>query len=218
MKKAEAGEAVNVSEEIVKLTNNVISQMMLSIRCSGTKGEAKEARNLVHEVTRIFGEFNVSDFILMCRSLDLQGFGKRIEDIHERYDGLLEKIITNREELRKKKPEAERTCEDDMKDFLDILLDILEDNNSDMKLTRDHVKALVLDFLTAATDSSATAIEWALAELINNPTVLKKAQEEIDEVVGEHRIVEESDWSKSSIHPNHHKGNTPSPPSDSHDP
>lgn len=54
----------------------------------------------------------------------------------------------------------------------------------------DH---LFQDFFTAATDTSAIALEWALAELINNPKVLKRAQEEIDTIVGKHRLVAKSD-------------------------
>jgi 2-hydroxyisoflavanone synthase len=37
------------------------------------------------------------------------------------------------------------------------------------------------------------ATEWTLAELINNPRVLKKAQEEMESVVGKDRLVDESD-------------------------
>ncbi|PQQ03585.1 licodione synthase-like [Prunus yedoensis var. nudiflora] len=36
-------------------------------------------------------------------------------------------------------------------------------------------------------------MEWALAELINHPNVLKKVREEIDRVVGNKRLVVESD-------------------------
>ncbi|XP_058199629.1 cytochrome P450 93B2-like [Rhododendron vialii] len=187
-KKAKACEAVNVTEELLKLTNNVISQIMLGIRSSGTKGEADEARTLVREVSRIFGEFNLSDFIWFLKRWDLQGIGKRCEDIYARYDALLEKIIMEREEMRKENGDGKS-----VKDFLDILVDALENEDSEIKLTRDHVKALILDFFTAATDTSAVALEWALSELINNPKVLKKAQEEVDNVVGKHRLVAESD-------------------------
>ncbi|KAI3773733.1 hypothetical protein L1987_48264 [Smallanthus sonchifolius] len=38
-------------------------------------------------------------------------------------------------------------------------------------------------------------MEWALSLLLNNPTVLKKAQAEIDNYVGQDRLVEESDMS-----------------------
>ncbi|XVF30098.1 hypothetical protein REPUB_Repub16aG0027600 [Reevesia pubescens] len=147
LEKSKAGETVNVTQELLKLTNNVISQMMLSMRCSGTGNQADGVRTLVREVTEIFGEFNVSDIIWFCKNLDLQGFRKRFEDTHRRYDALLESIIRDREE----------------------------------------------DFLTAATDTTAIALEWALAELINHPEVLRKAQKEIDQVVGKSKLVEESD-------------------------
>lgn len=43
------------------------------------------------------------------------------------------------------------------------------------------------------TDTSAITVEWALAELINHPEIMKKAQQEIEQVVGNKRVVEESD-------------------------
>lgn len=137
--KSEAGEAVNVTEELLKLTNNIISQMML--------GRAEEARAVIREVAQIFGEFNVSDYIWFFKHLDLQGFGKRIEDIHRRFDALVEKIITEREDLRKKKENGEIERDDrehQQKDFMDILLDFSEDENSEIKLTRAHIKALIV--------------------------------------------------------------------------
>lgn len=138
--KSEAGEAVNVTEELLKLSNNVISEMML--------GRAEEARSVVRDVTRILGEFNVSDYIWFCKHLDLQGFGKRIEDIHGRFDALVEKVIAEREELRKKKENGEREDTGDdqprVKDFIDILLDFSEDESSEIKLTRVHIKALIV--------------------------------------------------------------------------
>ncbi|KAI3782525.1 hypothetical protein L2E82_12575 [Cichorium intybus] len=63
----------------------------------------------------------------------------------------------------------------------------------EMKLTRDNIKAFILNLFVAGSDSSALAIEWGLAELINHPRVMKKAIEEIDRVIGKTRILEESD-------------------------
>nr|QEA08558.1 flavone synthase II [Chrysanthemum indicum] len=190
MVKSKLKETVNLTEELLKLTNNVICQMMMSIRCSGTNSEADEAKNLVREVTKIFGEFNVSDFIWFCKNIDLQGFKKRYEDTHIRYDALLEKIIYEREEKRRREGKSE---DEKGTDFLDMLLDVLENGKADITITRDHIKALILDFFTAATDTTAIAIEWTLVELINNPKVLEKAKEEIDKVIGNERLVQESD-------------------------
>ncbi|XP_071691704.1 cytochrome P450 93B2-like [Rutidosis leptorrhynchoides] len=188
--KAKRKESVSLNEELLKLTNNVICQMMMSIRCSGTNDEADEAKNLVREVTQIFGEFNVSDFIWVCKNIDLQGFKKRYMDTHRRYDALLEKIIFEREEKRRNEGKRE---DGKGKDFLDMLLDVLEDKNCEIVITRDHIKALILDFFTAATDTTAIAIEWAIVELMNNPKVLEEAKREIDQVIGHERLVLESD-------------------------
>lgn len=49
------------------------------------------------------------------------------------------------------------------------------------------------DLFAAGTDTTTIATEWALAELINHPTVLEKARKEIDNVVKNSRLVQESD-------------------------
>ncbi|KAF5470603.1 hypothetical protein F2P56_011107 [Juglans regia] len=188
--KSEAGEAVNVTNELLKLSNNVISKMML--------GRAEDVMSVVRDVTRIVGEFNVSDYIWFCKHMDLQGFGKRIEDIHGRFDALMEKVIAEREELRKKKQNGERKDigggdQPRVKDFIDILLDFSEDESSEIKLTRVHIKSLISDFFIAGTDSIAITTEWALAELINHPEVMKRAREEIEDVVKSKRLVNETD-------------------------
>ncbi|KAL8501669.1 hypothetical protein ACS0TY_020974 [Phlomoides rotata] len=189
MQKGKSGKSFNVTDELVKLTSNVISHMMLSIRCSEDEGEAEVARTVIREVTQIFGEFDVADIIWFCKNFDLQGIKKRSESIQMRYDALLEKIITDREEQRRQQGGAGGEA----KDFLDMFLDIMESGTSEVKFSRKHLKALILDFFTAGTDTTAITTEWAIAELINNPTVLKKAQDEIKKVVGSERLLKESD-------------------------
>ncbi|CAI0475033.1 unnamed protein product [Linum tenue] len=72
-------ERVNVTEELMTYSNNVISRMML-----GSGGHADVARRVIREVSQIFGEFNVSDFVWCLRKFDVQGFKKRSDDIHRR--------------------------------------------------------------------------------------------------------------------------------------
>lgn len=141
--KSHAEEKVNLTEELLKLTNNVISQMMFSIRCSGAGGQGEEARRLVREVTKIFGEFNISDIIWLFKNVDFQGFRKRFMDVHKRYNSLLENIISNREIVRKEK-KKNGDDDEEVRDFLDILLDALENEKSEVQLTRDHIKAIIL--------------------------------------------------------------------------
>ncbi|KAG5252813.1 cytochrome P450 [Salix suchowensis] len=139
-----------------------------SIDVGNNDDEADGARNLVHEVAELTGKFNLSDFIWFCKNLDLQGFGKKLKEVHER-------IIKEHGEVRKIKKETGEG--DPVKDLLYILLDISEDGSSEMKLTRDNIMAFIL----------------ALPELINNPNILERAREEIDSIVGQSRLVQESD-------------------------
>ncbi|KAL6131088.1 hypothetical protein ACLB2K_069466 [Fragaria x ananassa] len=195
--------AVNLSEELPRLCHNIIGQMMLgkySTAASSSTERAEEARLVVREATRIFGELNLCDFNMVWKKLDLQGFGKRIEDTHLKFDELVEKVVMEREQLRiennVQKTNGGEEKDEEVKDFLSILLDMLEDESGEsveVGFSRVHIKALITDLFTASTDTTAIAMEWALAELINHPAVLEKAWEEIDRVVGNGRIVEESD-------------------------
>jgi len=46
---------------------------------------------------------------------------------------------------------------------------------------------------TAGTDTSSIIVEWAMAEMLKNPSVMARAQEELNCVVGRGRRLEESD-------------------------
>jgi cytochrome P450 len=45
----------------------------------------------------------------------------------------------------------------------------------------------------AGTDSTSNSLEWTMVELLRNPHFLKKAQDELDAVVGKDRLVKEED-------------------------
>lgn len=49
--------------------------------------------------------------------------------------------------------------------------------------------------ITAGMDTTAISVEWAMAELIRNPRVQQKAQEELDRVVGYEHVMTELDFS-----------------------
>ncbi|KAL8494117.1 hypothetical protein ACS0TY_025053 [Phlomoides rotata] len=183
-----AGKSVDMRCELIKMTNNVISRMVMSQRCSGDEDEAGVVRKLIQETVDLTGKFNLSDYVWFCKNLDLQGFGKRLKEVRERFDEMMEKIIDEHQNERRKSKEGEV-----VKDLLDILLDKAEDVSSEIKLTRENIKAFILDLFAAGTDTSAITVEWALAELINHPNIMQKAVEELDSVVGKNRLVEESD-------------------------
>lgn len=190
--KAEKKEAVNVGGELMKLTNNIISRMMLRTRCSGDEDEADQVRKLVKELNELGAKFNLSDSFWFFKYWDLQGFERRLKDARDRYDSMMERIMKEHQDERKKTKEM-HDAGDAMKDVLDFLLDIYEDENAEMRLTRENIKAFIMNIFGAGTDTSSITVEWGLAELMNHPSVMEKARLEIDSVVGKDRLVQESD-------------------------
>ncbi|WVZ01038.1 hypothetical protein V8G54_027107 [Vigna mungo] len=74
---------------------------------------------------------------------------------------MMERTIKEHQEERKKRKEVGSGRDDDhIKDLLDVLLDIHEDENSDIKLTKENIK----DVFMTGTDIAALTIVWALAD------------------------------------------------------
>ncbi|OMO70635.1 Cytochrome P450 [Corchorus olitorius] len=58
------------------------------------------------------------------------------------------------------------------------------------------IKGMMQVMLSAGSDTSAGTMEWALSLLLNNPTTLEKARQEIDIEIGQNRLIQESDIGK----------------------
>lgn len=143
LEKGKAGEDVDVGGELLRLSNNVVSRMLMSQTCSENDSEAEEVRKLVQDTVLLTGKFNVSDFIWFFKNWDVQGFGKSVREIRDKFDTIVERAIKGHEEERRKRKEL-GNGEDHIKDLLDILLDIHEDENSEIKLTKENIKAFIL--------------------------------------------------------------------------
>ncbi|GLT95652.1 hypothetical protein SLE2022_133200 [Rubroshorea leprosula] len=75
--------------------------------------------------------------------------------------------------------------------FVDALLTLQEKYD----LSEDTIIGLLWDMITAGMDTTAISVEWAMAELVRNPRVQQKAQEELDRVIGFERVMTEADFS-----------------------
>lgn len=56
-----------------------------------------------------------------------------------------------------------------------------------------HESCRSQDLVNGGTTTSSATVEWALAELLRAPKVLRKAQQELDSVIGRERMVAEAD-------------------------
>jgi len=83
----------------------------------------------------------------------------------------------------------------EQKDFLDVLLQIKKSGH-EVGFTKDNIKAILLDFITAGSDTTSSTMEFAISEMLRNPDIMKKVQKELDTVVGYDKMVEETDVSE----------------------
>ncbi|CAH8388660.1 unnamed protein product [Eruca vesicaria subsp. sativa] len=54
-----------------------------------------------------------------------------------------------------------------------------KEQDESFKLTIDHLKGIIQNIYLAGVDTSAITMIWAMAELVRNPRVMKKTQDEI---------------------------------------
>lgn len=119
--------------------------------------------------------------------LMLQGYIKRMKALSKKFDRFLEHVLDEHEQMRKG---AENYA---AKDMVDVLLQLAEDPNLEVKVERHGVKAFTQDLIAGGTESSAVTVEWAMSELLKNPETLREASRELDEAIGNSRWVEEKD-------------------------
>ncbi|KAF5205187.1 Cytochrome p450, partial [Thalictrum thalictroides] len=178
---------IDVTAKIQALIDGMTYRMIF-----GFKDHRFNIKSSIQESVELAGAFNFADYIPFFRALDLQGLGRRMKACHKVLDGFLEKIIDEHEHDAK-------YLKGEHKDFIHVMLSLMESNNTrELHLHRDNIKAIILDMIGAAMDTSSTAIEWVIAELLKNPRVMKLVQEELENVVGLERMVDETDLIKLS--------------------
>ncbi|XP_027338962.1 flavonoid 3'-monooxygenase-like [Abrus precatorius] len=182
--------AVNLGQLLNVCTTNALGRVMMGRRVfkdgnGGCDPRADEFKAMVVELMVLGGVFNVSDFIPSLEWLDLQGVQAKMKKIHKRFDAFLTSIIEEHSSPSKSEKH---------KDLLSTLLSFKDAPDDDEnKLSNTEIKALLLNMFTAGTDTSSSTTEWAIAELIRNPKMMAKVQQELDSVVGRDRNVKEED-------------------------
>ncbi|KAH9311167.1 hypothetical protein KI387_026202, partial [Taxus chinensis] len=149
---------VDLRPSLNVLTQNIICRMF----GSRTYSEDREAfQEMVKERFVLGGAFCIGDYIPFLRCLDLGGFHRRMKRNHEIFDDFAVKVIEEHIQLRRTSKLGVAQPER-VKDLVDVLLDMAE---QDQRITTLYIKTVILDMVTAAMETSATTIEWAMSEL-----------------------------------------------------
>ncbi|EFJ15651.1 hypothetical protein SELMODRAFT_117920 [Selaginella moellendorffii] len=180
----ERGNPVLLRQKLHNMNMNVITYMLFGKRFCGHYNNTVNVDEFVQvivDILRLAGVFNVSDYIPGIRWLDVQGLEKQYKHLMDRVNRHLLSILQDR---RVNPPVF--TSEEPIA-FIDVLISMEE------KLSDITIISLLLDLLLGAVDTSALLLEWAMAELFRHPVEFSRAQSQIDAVVGKEKLVDESD-------------------------
>ncbi|KAM7265968.1 hypothetical protein ACFE04_003651 [Oxalis oulophora] len=168
---------VNLSEMLNSSIYTFTSRVAFGIKCDDQEAFISTAKKILVAL----GGFNIADIfpsIKLFQCISEMWFGLR--KLHRDSDRTLQNIIDKH--IAKRETRDGTRQEDEAEDIVDALMNLRESGKLDPPLTMDNIKAIIMDLFVAGSDTSSTVLEWAMAELLKNPRVMKKAQEEVRQV------------------------------------
>ncbi|KAG8062924.1 hypothetical protein GUJ93_ZPchr0003g18515 [Zizania palustris] len=183
--------AVDINEHIFATVDGIIGTFAFGETYAAQQFKEKFV-DVINEAVVFLSSFSAEDFFPNAagRLVDrLTGVAARREGIFMELDGFFERIIDQYSDPAGRK-------NDDGSDLVHKLIDLWKMDGTTKRFTRDNVKAMLMNTFIGGNDTSSVTMHWAMAELMRNPRVLKKVQDEIRAVVGKKERVHHDDMRK----------------------
>nr|QDZ36311.1 CYP71BE125 [Melia azedarach] len=185
--------AIHSNQESVINLSDILSAMTFGITgrtVFGKKCKDQDAFiSFLIEVTKIVSGFSLPDLYPSVKLLqDVSGMRRKAAKLHQKCDRILGEILN---EHREKKLTT-KNVQAEAEDLVDIFLELQQDGDPEFPITDNNIKAVIMDIFGAGGEPSSTTLEWAIAELLKNPRVMKEAQAEVRRVFGRKGNVEEN--------------------------
>ncbi|CAH8361019.1 unnamed protein product [Eruca vesicaria subsp. sativa] len=181
---------INTNKMFLDITKSVVGKAAFGVSFEGTGINNEGLNKLLREAFEMLGSFSAADFIpyvgwIIDQFTGLQG---RRERSVKGLDAFYEYVIGLHKEEKKQGRE----------DFVDLLLRLEKEGTviGNDNLTRNHIKAILMNILLGGVETSAVTMTWAMTEMTRNPRVMKKVQSEIRNQMGNKSIISFDDTEK----------------------
>uniref|UniRef100_A0ACD5WV52 Uncharacterized protein n=1 Tax=Avena sativa TaxID=4498 RepID=A0ACD5WV52_AVESA len=168
--------AVRVEDHVFETMDRIVGSFVFGESYAGEQFKG-EFVPLLNETMDMLSSFSAEDFFPNAagRLMDrLTGVKARREAVFHKLDRFYEHIIQQNDQ---------RKATGGGSDLVQELVDLMK--TSPTSFTRDNVKSILMNTFIGSIDTTSLTIIWAMSELIRNPTVLRKAQQEIRAAAGE---------------------------------
>nr|DAD24931.1 TPA_asm: hypothetical protein HUJ06_026395 [Nelumbo nucifera] len=155
---------------------------LLVLMCFGEKLDEKVIRDVETVQRKLLTSFNGLNILVFLPKLGKIIFRKKWNEFYEMrrsQESVLFPLIRARREQEKKQSEEGKSTEM-VVCYVDTLLNLrLPDGR---KLTEEEIMSLCSEFLNAGTDTTFTALQWIMANLVKHPHIQEKLVSEIEGV------------------------------------
>ncbi|KAF7825350.1 Cytochrome P450 83B1 [Senna tora] len=183
---AASSKVTNLNEILMSLMSTIICRVAFGRRYEEEGNERSRFHGLLIEMQALLGTFFFSDYIPFMGWMDrVRGLIGRLEKNFKDLDEFYQQVIDEHLHPQRMKPQEE--------DIIDVLLHLKNQRSFSVDLTFDHIKALLMDILSAATDTSAAVTVWAMTQLMKNPRAMQRVQAEVRDLYGKKAFIEEED-------------------------
>ncbi|CAI9282019.1 unnamed protein product [Lactuca saligna] len=158
----------------------------------------RKYKKIMQEFLEVLGSFYLEDSFPLLAVVDrLRGLTSKVDRVALEFDEFLQGVVD--ETIKKVVNNPTPNGENDVESFIEALLKIQKDDNmGGITIDGDVVKALLLDAYVDGTDTSSAVLEWAMTELLLNPNILKKVQDEVRSVVNGNDEITDKDLGKTT--------------------
>ncbi|XP_037467854.1 zealexin A1 synthase-like [Triticum dicoccoides] len=178
---AASGDVVNVSSVVSTYVVDAAVRVIVGDRIAGRDAFLA----CLEEGLRLSSGFSLADLFPSSRlARALSRRSRQVKATAEEMSRVMDGVI---EEKRARK--AAGAGREEEEDILDVLLD----GGSTAPLDMGTIRAVVRDLFGAGSESSASTLQWAMAELMREPAALRRAQAEVrGAFAGQSRVREEA--------------------------
>ena len=169
---------------------------LLALMCFGDKLDENQIKE-IEESQRImllnFSRYNVLNFWPPITKILYKNRWKEFLKLRSDQEAVLNPYINARRKIKEERLRTDR--ENNVNEshgefvlsYVDTLLDLelLEEDNKRSQLDDGKICTLCSEFLNAGTDTTSTALEWIMANLVKYQDILEKLLREIKGVIGD---------------------------------
>ncbi|KZV15265.1 hypothetical protein F511_27547 [Dorcoceras hygrometricum] len=182
IKKSNSNELINLSKAAFLLSNGFICRAGFGKRYD-VDGNRK-FDELFKDIQGMLGGFFVADYFPFLGWIDkLNGMNSKLDKVFRDLDMFIQELIDDH--LDPNRPESMHG------DILDLLIGLKREQASSIEW--DNIKGVLVDIFVAGSDTSAVVIVWAMTAMLKTPHAMKRAQEEVRNLVGNKGRVDEDD-------------------------